>query len=136
VIFGRQPLPNSSRSVSVRSPGVFLSARRDRVDRCLRKAQTTRSSGSGVRLIGGINPEHGERIALDLLQGERQLIQYMGLIGLTHSIAVACLMIIGAFLLAFYRPGKPQWRASGAREKIHPIGIVKAAQYEVLGWCF
>jgi hypothetical protein len=60
-----------SRSVSVRSPGVFLSARRDRLGRCLREAQTTRSSGSSIRLIGGIDPEHGERTALDPLRTRR-----------------------------------------------------------------
>jgi hypothetical protein len=40
------------------------------------------------------------------LQGQRQLIQYMGLVGLLHTIAVACLMIVGAFLFAFHQPGK------------------------------
>lgn len=38
------------------------------------------------------------------VQGERQLLQYMGLVGLMHAITVACLMIIGAFLLAFTVP--------------------------------
>ena len=68
---GRQPKSNSSRSVSVRSPGVFLSARRDRLGHSLREAQTPRSSGTGIRLIGGIDPEHGERTALDPLRTRR-----------------------------------------------------------------
>jgi hypothetical protein len=46
-------------------PAFFSLARRDRLGRCLREAQTNRSSGSGIRLIGGIDPEHGERTALD-----------------------------------------------------------------------
>ena len=64
---GRQPQSNSSGSISLRSSGVFLSARRNRLGHCLRKAQTHRSSGSGIRLIVGIDPEYGERPDLDLL---------------------------------------------------------------------
>jgi hypothetical protein len=40
------------------------------------------------------------------VKGERQLIQFMGPVGFMHAIVVACLMIVGAFLLAFHRPGK------------------------------
>jgi hypothetical protein len=55
--------------------------------------------GSILSLLSGL-------IWIFYLQGQRQLIQYMGLVGLMHTIAVACLMIVGAFLLAFYHPAK------------------------------
>jgi hypothetical protein len=41
-----------------------------------------------------------------VLQGQRQLLQYLGVVNLTHTILVGCLMIAGAFLFAFHRPEK------------------------------
>jgi hypothetical protein len=58
-------------------------------------------------LVGSILSMVSGLLWILYVQGERQLLQYMGLVGLMHAITVACLMIIGAFLLAFYRPGKP-----------------------------
>jgi hypothetical protein len=55
--------------------------------------------GSVLSMLSGL-------IWIFYLQGQRQLIQYIGLVGLLHTIAVACLMIVGAFLLAFHQPEK------------------------------
>jgi hypothetical protein len=37
-------------------------------------------------------------------QGQHQLTQYMGFLGIAHIVLVDSLMIVGAFLLAFHRP--------------------------------
>jgi hypothetical protein len=57
-------------------------------------------------LLGSILSMLSGLIWLFYVQGERQLIQYMGPVGLMHIIAVACLMIVGALLFAFHNPGK------------------------------
>ena len=62
--------------------------------------------GALASLLGSILSMLSGLIWTFYLQGQRQLIQYMGLVGLLHTIAVACLMIVGAFLFAFHQPGK------------------------------
>jgi hypothetical protein len=58
-------------------------------------------------LVGSILSVASGLLWIFYVKGERQLIQYMGPVGFMHAIVVACLMIVGAFLLAFHRPGKP-----------------------------
>jgi hypothetical protein len=43
---------------------------------------------------------------LTVVQGQRQFTPYLGFVSLGHTILVSCLMIVGAFLIAFHRPGK------------------------------
>ncbi|MGA8481923.1 MAG: hypothetical protein WB696_28480 [Chthoniobacterales bacterium] len=45
-------------------------------------------------------------IWLSAMQGQRQLIPYLGIVSIVHTIVVGCLTISGAFLMAFHRPEK------------------------------
>jgi hypothetical protein len=54
-------------------------------------------------LLGSILSMVSGLIWVLYIQGQRQLVPYIGLVGFTHSIAVACLMMVGALLLAFHR---------------------------------
>jgi hypothetical protein len=57
-------------------------------------------------LLGSILAATGGAVWFAVLQGQRQLLQYLGVVNLTHTILVGCLMIAGAFLMAFHRPEK------------------------------
>jgi len=57
-------------------------------------------------LVGSILSMASGLLWIFYVKGERQLIQFMGPVGFMHAIVVACLMIVGAFLLAFHRPAK------------------------------
>jgi len=57
-------------------------------------------------LLGSILSMVSGLIWIFYVQGARQLIQYMGLLGFMHTIVVACLMIVGIFLFAFTVPRK------------------------------
>jgi hypothetical protein len=48
-----------------------------------------------------------------LVQGQRQLAPFAGVVSLIDSILVGCLMVSGAFLLAFHRSGKRTTGAAG-----------------------
>jgi hypothetical protein len=48
-----------------------------------------------------------------VVQGQNQLIQFFGILNLGHHALVACLMILGALLIAFHRPVRQE---KGAQE--------------------
>lgn len=61
-------------------------------------------------LLGSILTASSAVIWLALVQGQRQLTPYLGIVSLGHTILVGCLTIAGAFLMAFHRPEKAALR--------------------------